>query len=315
MADTDTFAFSDPDSYAAGFGGARINLTITGAGDFAAKLTRLKPGHLEVYRCYERLPRIAYVSLPAHQVFLSFPIGKAAAIFDGFGLRRGDVVLHARGGRMHQRFMGRCQWGLISISPEQLANSSKALIGRTILSPRASRVLRPPREDSLRLMRLFGQACELAEAKNRLIERLTVARALEQEMLHAIVHCLDADGACDDSKTRHHHAAIMSRFEKAVNERGDRKITLPALCAAVGVPERTLRMCCFEFTGVSPMRYLLLQRLNKARSALRRSSPSTTSVAEVARNHQFLEPGRFAVTYRATFGESPSTTLQRSPQT
>jgi transcriptional regulator GlxA family with amidase domain len=38
------------------------------------------------------------------------------------------------------------------------------------------------------------------------------------------------------------------------------------------------------------------------------------SVAEVARNHQFLEFGRFAVTYRTTFGESPSVTLQRNPR-
>jgi transcriptional regulator GlxA family with amidase domain len=72
-------------------------------------------------------------------------------------------------------------------------------------------------------------------------------------------------------------------------------------------------MCCAEFLGVSPTRYLLLRRLNKARSALRRADPSTATVAEVARNYQFLELGRFAVTYRATFGESPSTTLQRSP--
>jgi transcriptional regulator GlxA family with amidase domain len=75
------------------------------------------------------------------------------------------------------------------------------------------------------------------------------------------------------------------------------------------VPERTLRSCCAEFLGVSPMRYLLLQRLNKARSALRRADPSTTSVTQIARSHQFRELGRFAVTYRTTFGETPSATL------
>jgi transcriptional regulator GlxA family with amidase domain len=86
---------------------------------------------------------------------------------------------------------------------------------------------------------------------------------------------------------------------------------MPALCAEIGVPERTLRVCCAEFLGVSPTRYVLLQRLNKARSALRRADPSTTSVAEVARNHQFVELGRFAVAYRTIFGESPSATLQQ----
>jgi transcriptional regulator GlxA family with amidase domain len=70
-------------------------------------------------------------------------------------------------------------------------------------------------------------------------------------------------------------------------------------------------MCCVESLGVSPTRYLLLQRLNRARAALRRADPSTTSVAEIARNNQFLEFGRFAVTYRTIFGELPSVTLQR----
>jgi transcriptional regulator GlxA family with amidase domain len=57
----------------------------------------------------------------------------------------------------------------------------------------------------------------------------------------------------------------------------------------------------------------MLQRLNKARAALRRADPSMTNVAEVARNHQFLELGRFAVTYRTIFGESPSATQSSNP--
>ena len=64
---------------------------------------------------------------------------------------------------------------------------------------------------------------------------------------------------------------------------------------ALSVPERTLRLCCAEFLGVSPVRYYLLRRLNMARSALRRANPETASVAEIARDHQFVELGRFAV--------------------
>jgi hypothetical protein len=52
--------------------------------------------------------------------------------------------------------------------------------------------------------------------------------------------------------------------------------------------------------------------VNMARSALRRADPATASVAEIARLHQFPEPGRFAVTYRTIFGEMPSSTVRRS---
>jgi AraC-like DNA-binding protein len=316
MAENGTLTFSDPDGYAAGFGDAHINLTITGAGDFKARLTRLKLKDLEIYRCCESLPRIAYISLPPQQMFLSLPVGGASLIFDGFALRNDDMVLHGRGERTHQRSNGACQWGLISLSPEQFASCSKALIGQAIAPPYASRMLRPARAEVLRFQRLFAQACRLAEAAGqKLIERPEVARALEQELLHAIINCLAANETDDNPKTRHRHAAVMVRFEETLSKRIGQKLDMPALCAELGVPARTLRMCCAKFLGVSPARYLLLQRLNKARGALRRADPSTASVAEVARNHQFLELGRFAVTYRTTFGESPSATLQRDPQT
>ena len=316
MAETGKVTFSDRESYTAEFGDARVNLTITGAGDFKARLTRLKLKHLEITKCSESLPRIAYISLPAEQMFLSFPVGTASIISDGFALRNGDMVLHGRGERTHQRSNGACQWGLISVSPEQFASCSKALTGPTIAPPHASRIFRPARAEVLRFQRLFAQACRLAEAaRQKLIERAEVATALEPELPHAIINCLAANETGGNPKTRHHHAAVMVRFEEALSRHIDRKPDMPALCAEIGVPERTLRMCCAEFLGVSPIRYLLLQRLNQARSALRHADPATASVAEVARSYQFLELGRFAVTYRTTFGESPSATLQRDPQT
>jgi hypothetical protein len=61
MAEGGILAFTDPDGYAAAFSGARVNLTINGAGEFKARLTRLKLRHLEIYRYYESLPRIAYI--------------------------------------------------------------------------------------------------------------------------------------------------------------------------------------------------------------------------------------------------------------
>jgi transcriptional regulator GlxA family with amidase domain len=64
---------------------------------------------------------------------------------------------------------------------------------------------------------------------------------------------------------------------------------------------------------MSPTQYHLLRRLNMVRSALQRADPAVSSVAGIARDHQFLELGRFAAAYRAVFGEMPSFTL-RSPR-
>jgi transcriptional regulator GlxA family with amidase domain len=162
------------------------------------------------------------------------------------------------------------------------------------------------------LLRLHSKACRLAETRHQLIGNPEVARALEQELLHALVNCLMADNANSDLKTSRHHADIMVRFENALTAHIGPQLNMSALCSAIGVPERTLRVCCTESLGMSPIRYFLMRRLNMARSALRRADPATASVAEIARIHQFQEPGRFAVTYRTVFGEMPSTTLRRS---
>ncbi|WP_168195458.1 helix-turn-helix domain-containing protein [Bradyrhizobium sp. NAS80.1] len=311
MAERSISRFDDPGAYEAGFGDFGVNLTITGPGEFEAELLRLKLDHLVIMRLRESLPRIACISLAADRVFLSFPVGRVSLECDGFAFQSDQIALHGPSQQMHQLSSGKCQWGLISLPVEQFEKSGAALTGQPILRPRSTRLLHPTGVDLALFRHLFQHACHLAAPANKLIEKPEVARALEQDMIHAVIHCLTGDGTENRSRTRSNHTALMTRFEAALRKSVDRKITLPDLCAEIGVAERTLRMCCHEFLGISPMRYLLLRRLNKARAALRRADASTASVASIAREHQFFELGRFAATYRAAFGETPLTTLQR----
>ncbi|KWV60401.1 hypothetical protein AS156_28810 [Bradyrhizobium macuxiense] len=311
MAERSISRFDDPGAYEAEFGDIGVNFTITGPGNFDAELLRLKLDHLVVMRLRESLPRIACISLAADRVFLSFPVGRVSLECDGLAFQSGQIAFHCLNQRMHQRSSGKFQWGLISLPIEQFAKNGAALTGQPILPPRSTRLLHPFGADLSRFQHLFQHACHLAAPANKLIEQPEVARALEQDMIHAVIHCLTGDGTESSSRARSNRTALMTRFETALRKSVGQKITLPDLCAEIGVAERTLRMCCHEFLGVSPMRYLLLRRLNKARAALRRADASTTSVARIAREYQFSELGRFAATYRAAFGEAPLTTLQR----
>ena len=312
MAENGTATFASSDDYRAAIGAANVNLVVTRGGGFFGRLTWLSLRHIHVLRGCENLPRIAFIELPAHRAFISFPTSDASSFsYGSVRLQFGDFVFHSLGERIHQRSDGAGQWGLISLPPEQLAACAKALTGVAITSPSEGRVLRPSPGDAKRLLRFHSKACRLAESRQRLISNPEVGRALEQELLHALVHCLMADDVCN-SRRRRRHTDIMVRFETALSERGDLQLNVPLLCTTIGVPERTLRECCKEFLGMSPTRYQLLRRLNLVRSALRRADAQTTSVAEIARNHHFLELGRFAVAYRAVFGEMPSATLRRS---
>jgi AraC-like DNA-binding protein len=67
---------------------------------------------------------------------------------------------------------------------------------------------------------------------------------------------------------------------------------------------------CQEQFGTTPKRFLMLRRLHLAHKALRAASSSNASVTEIATRFGFWELGRFAVTYRDVFGETPSSTLQ-----
>ncbi len=174
MAENGTATFASPDDYQAGIGrvsskGASVNFIVTGGGDFKARLTWLNLLCLRVLRGSENLPSIAYVSLPPERVVVLFPTSAATLIWGGLELRLGDIVLHGRGERMHQRTPGEGNWGLISLPPEQLSACALSLTGSKIVAPSFRRVLRPPRRASSRLLRLHSKACRLAETRRELI--------------------------------------------------------------------------------------------------------------------------------------------------
>lgn len=108
-------------------------------------------------------------------------------------------------------------------------------------------------------------------------------------------------------------AAVIARLEELLATNYDRPLHLAEMCAATGVSERKLRLCFQEHFGMAPVHYLWLRRMHLAREALIRANPATATVTEIATGYGFCELGRFSVGYRILFGESPSASLQRSP--
>jgi AraC-like DNA-binding protein len=308
-----TKAFTDPDDYRACLTLAEVGLVVTGRPAFDAQLTWVDMRCLHLLAIEEKAPRVAFFSLAPASLLLSFPLARnAALIWNGLGLQRGGFGLHAPGERFHQRTASGARWGLIAVSPQDLAHYSAALLGAD-LSRRAGGVLRPSVQSSAELLRLHAHAIRLARSRPALLARREVARALEQDLIRALVNALGSATMDTPLRTRSHRAAaVMVRFEEALAAH-DGAPTLPALCAAIGVPERTLRIYCAEFLGCSPIDYARLRRLNRAHTALLKADHEATGVAEIARSHGFTEPGRFAVAYRALFGEAPLATLMRSP--
>lgn len=313
MPGSGTGTFIDPDDYQASLRQARIELLVTPRTAFNARLTWATLHRLELLRSEEDVSRVAYVSLDPALVFVGFTTRPDPMMrWGGQELQPNEIIFHSSGERFHQQTTASCSWSLVGLPPEHLERYGSALTGRMLTAPPAARILRPAARHTARLRRLHAQACRLAETRPKVLARPEVARAIEQGLIHAMVICTAAR-AREDGAARRHRAQIMIRFEEVLAEQPNQQLHLPGLCALIGVSERTLRSCCAEFLGIGPSRYMLRRRLKAVRLALRDADPAVASVAEIAASYGFSELGRFAAVYRAEFGVSPSTTLQRAP--
>jgi AraC-like DNA-binding protein len=104
------------------------------------------------------------------------------------------------------------------------------------------------------------------------------------------------------------------RAVDAVQGRPEHPWTTAELAAHAEVGARTLQKGFREATGMSPMAYLKVVRLDRVRDELSAAGPRGTTVAAVAARWGFVHLGRFAEDYRRRHGELPSVTLRgRAP--
>ena len=204
---------------------------------------------------------------------------------------------------------------MIAIDPAQLEYYGRVLSGIPFSLPAEGRTVQASRRLAAGPRRLHARICSLAETKPRILSHSEVARAIEQSLIQMLVTCLTTASARTDEYATRRHAGIMVKFEAVLAEDFSRPLQMPELCALIAVSDRTLRSCCTQFRGMSPTDYVLLRRLKEVRRVLRDATPETENIAEVAHRFGFAELGRFDETYRATFGEAPSTTLQHVPGT
>ena len=88
-------------------------------------------------------------------------------------------------------------------------------------------------------------------------------------------------------------------------------ITVQMIAAAADVSVRTLQNQFTEDLRQTPTAYVKNRRLERVRADLADSRPgSGVTVTEIASRWGFTHLGRFAVTYKSRFGETPSQTLR-----
>jgi AraC-like DNA-binding protein len=307
-----TGVFREPDDFEAVLRqDGCVNLLVTGQGSFRARLIRIALHQLRLVMAEEFLARISFHCVPSDVILVSIALGHdRPLIWGGTSTGADEIVTLSAGHRAHVRSVARSHWGTIVVPTRLLVSKSEVLTGRAVVVPGGVCRWRPSAKACRHLTRLHSRAARAANVRADATTTSQVARALEQELINAIIACLSEAPLAVSSDTYDRHANIMGRLEDLLQARPDKAFTSAELCAALDVSGRTLRTCCGDHLGMGPNRYIRVRRMHGIRRALRTADPATARVSRLADQYGFGEAGRFAGVYRAWFGESPSVTLQ-----
>lgn len=113
--------------------------------------------------------------------------------------------------------------------------------------------------------------------------------------------------------TAAHRQQVVAQVREYLLAHAAEGITVPDLCRRFHMSRRTLQYCFEAVTGLPPMAYLRLLRLNGARRELKlgEGAPKERgTVSDVALAWGFTHFSQFAQDYRQLFGELPSETLK-----
>lgn len=99
---------------------------------------------------------------------------------------------------------------------------------------------------------------------------------------------------------------IVAKALMTINSTELINLDLDKLVRGANVSERTLRASFQEFFGVSPVKYLLLLKLYKARHMIHDLKYIDETIIFISTSLGFWDQGRFARRYQLLFGELPS---------
>jgi AraC-like DNA-binding protein len=314
MATSSVLTFNEPDQIEAAHAAARAEVVPTAREGLAWRVTRVELDDLWLVRVQESGPRIRYVELDPGRTFLSFLVHQGTDVFvRGVSQPPCSVIRNAQGQAFYERTSGPTDWVSLSIRTAEFMAAGSALAGRDLSAPRDPQVVMPARGNMANLLGAQKAISTLAENSPHRLANVEVARALKQSLIGATIACLSSSDACDEKWSQQTHDTIMRRFRRVLEEHPHRPIYLPEICATIGVPERTLRLCCQERLGMTPKQYLTRRRMHLVQRALK-SAEAGATVTEIATRFGFWHLGRFSAGYHAIFGDLPSATLAHHPR-
>ena len=135
--------------------------------------------------------------------------------------------------------------------------------------------------------------------------------SLEEFLMSALLHCHASNFTSQLSGAKPPTSEAVRRSMDYIEEHLAEPISVHDVSDAAGVSVRTLQNLFAKEADQSPTNWIKNRRLERVRSDLADASASSDiTVTDIASRWGFNHLGRFAVTYKNRFGESPSQTLR-----
>jgi AraC family ethanolamine operon transcriptional activator len=238
---------------------------------------------------------------------LTFP-HQTCAVHWGQEVRTGDFIVFPAGRDVDSVCAGNASYAMISLAPSDLRSMLSGedyLIDSAFWNAKSVRRVDPT--ISVQLRQLF-------EALLPNLERMAAFPQAVDFLRRMVIEDFMAAFINNSSQKsfRYPGARLVRQVDNYVDAAQGRPVHISEICQALDVSRRSLHRAFADTLNMGPITYLRYKRLSTVRRILKHSDPAVVKIGDIAIEHGFFDPGRFAAYYRTLFGESPSQTLAQS---
>ena len=247
---------------------------------------------------------------------IQIPIAGHAAIRNGMDeVETGAGVASVLNPHRHtaMRWHAGCEQVLLQIDRDRLHEVAERISCTSLQSPVRFQAQIDCRSEDMRgWLRKFRSAVSAVDNGGLLRPENRLSQAVvEDELIAGFLYSQPSNIApLLDQPRLKAPSLYVKRAQDYLHARLEEAVSVTDVAAAVGTSPRNLQLAFRECLEMTPLEYLRLLRLNRARFLLQDCPPHET-IAQIAGASGFAHLGRFSAQYTRRFGETPSQTRKR----
>jgi hypothetical protein len=184
--------FDDPYCCQVAIQAAEVEPYPTTKGTFHADLTQIGLNRLWMQRFHQRLAQVNSVAIKPGRRVIGFLTESHEPTFQhcGMDVSAGEIIVNDFD-MMHQRSGADLHYGSISLTLDDFDAAARAISGYEFPGTTLKHLVRPSPAHMSRLLELHKLVGRIAETTPDILELPEVIQALEQQLIHIMIRCLD----------------------------------------------------------------------------------------------------------------------------